>query len=81
MTFSANILVIDDDESMRIGCIQTLTEEGYRVQAAENGHKGLEMTNKESFDVILLDLKMPGISGKVSRWIFSLLSILKEMFL
>jgi len=63
MPFSANILVIDDEESMRAGCVQTLAENGYRVQAVENGRKGLEKTNKESFDAILLDLKMPGIPG------------------
>ena len=63
MGFSANILVIDDEESMRAGCIQTLAENGYRVQAVENGRMGLEKTSKESFDVILLDLKMPGIGG------------------
>ena len=63
MVFSANILVIDDEESMRAGCIQTLAENGYRVQAVENGHMGLERIAKESFDVILLDLKMPGIPG------------------
>jgi len=63
MSFSANILVIDDEESMRVGCIQTLAEDGYRVQAVENGRKGLDKTGKESFDVILLDLKMPGIPG------------------
>ncbi len=63
MAFLANVLVIDDEESMRAGCIQTLEENGYRVQAAENGRMGLEKTSKESFDVILLDLKMPGIGG------------------
>ena len=63
MAVQANILVIDDDESMRIGCTQTLREQGYRVKSAENGADGLEMIEKESFDVILLDLKMPGISG------------------
>lgn len=63
MSYSANILVIDDEESMRAGCVQTLAEEGYRVQAVENGQRGLEMIDKESFDVILLDLKMPGIPG------------------
>jgi len=63
MAFSANILVIDDEESMRAGCIQTLAEDGYRVRAVENGRKGLDKTSKESFDVILLDLKMPGIPG------------------
>jgi len=63
MPLSANILVIDDDESIRLGCVQTLTEQGYRAQAAEDGHTGLEKIDKESFDVVLLDLKMPGLSG------------------
>lgn len=63
MVFSANILVIDDEESMRAGCVQTLTENGYRVQTVNNGRMGLERIAKESFDVILLDLKMPGIPG------------------
>jgi len=60
---SANVLIIDDDESMRIACLQTLGEVGYRVQTVENGSAGLERANRESFDVVLLDLKMPGISG------------------
>lgn len=58
-----NILVIDDDESMRVGCAQTLTQGGFRVQTVEDGQRGLETSSRESFDVILLDLKMPGISG------------------
>lgn len=63
MALSANILVIDDDESIRIGCMQALTGEGYRVKAVENGDRGLALTRKESFDIVLLDLKMPGIPG------------------
>lgn len=59
----ANILIIDDDESMREGCRQTLEEDGFRVRMAENGARGLELTARESFDIILLDLKMPGLSG------------------
>jgi DNA-binding NtrC family response regulator len=60
---SSNILIIDDDESMRIACLQTLGEAGYRVQAIDNGFAALERVNRESFDVVLLDLKMQGISG------------------
>ena len=63
MSFSANILVIDDEESMRAGCVQTLEQDGHRIQAVGDGRKGLEKTGKESFDVIILDLKMPGIPG------------------
>jgi len=63
MSRPANILVIDDEESMRAGCIQTLAEEGHRVEEAANGQRGLARIDEESFDVILLDLKMPGIPG------------------
>ena len=63
MSIQGNVLVIDDDESMRVGCAQTLTQQGFRVQAAENGQQGLEANGRESFDVVLLDLKMPGIRG------------------
>jgi len=63
MPVLGNILVIDDDESIRLGCAQALTQEGYRVQPAEDGATGLRLAAEESFDLVLLDLKMPGISG------------------
>jgi len=63
MSFLGNVLIIDDDESIRAGCTQTLSGEGYRVTSVENGSRGLEMVREESFDVIILDLKMPGIYG------------------
>ena len=65
MPVMPNILVIDDEESMRAGCVQALTGEGYRVQAAENGIQGLEMAQKESYDLVILDLRMPGLDGMV----------------
>ena len=43
--------------------MQTLQEFGFRVRAVDNGSSAIEKINRESFDVILLDLKMPGISG------------------
>jgi len=58
-----SILVIDDEESMRVGCAQALEAEGYKVLTAENGAEGLEAARKRSFDLILLDLRMPGIDG------------------
>jgi len=63
MSHLANILVIDDEESMREACVQALSVQGYRAKAVENGYRGLELINRESFDVIILDLKMPGIEG------------------
>jgi len=60
---SANILIIDDDESMRLACLQTLAEAGFRVHAVSSGALALERTKGETFDVVLLDLMMPGIKG------------------
>ena len=63
MALSANILVIDDDESIRLGCCQVLEQEGYRVRLAVDGPAGLRLAQEESFDVVLLDLRMPGLGG------------------
>lgn len=59
----ANILVIDDEETMRDSCQQTLSRDGNRVAVAEDGLTGLAMLKKESFDLVILDLKMPGLNG------------------
>jgi DNA-binding NtrC family response regulator len=58
-----NILVIDDDESISLGCVQTLAGEGYGVQTASDGRDGLAKAALSSFDLILLDLMMPGMPG------------------
>ncbi len=58
-----NILVIDDEEAMRDSCRQALSVEGNRIEVAEDGFRGLAMLEKESFDLVILDLKMPGLSG------------------
>ena len=63
MYSQANILVIDDEETMRDSCQQALSRSGNIVEVAEEGTKGLEMLGKESFDLVILDLKMPGLSG------------------
>jgi len=57
------ILVIDDEESMRDSCSQTLTKGGFRAETAEDGSIGLEKVKETKPDLILIDLKMPGISG------------------
>jgi len=63
MSGQANILVIDDEESMRDSCRQALARDGNRVKVAEDGAGGLSMLQAESFDLVILDLKMPGLSG------------------
>jgi len=61
--YTPKILVVDDEMRIREGCREILTEEGFEVSSAENGEKGLEMIAREHFDIILLDLMMPEISG------------------
>jgi len=63
MPVAANILIIDDDESMRLGCVQTLNQEGLRARAASNGAGGLQLAREESFDIAIVDLRMPGLNG------------------
>jgi DNA-binding NtrC family response regulator len=63
MSNQANILVIDDEATMRDSCRQALSRDKNRVMVAEDGLKGLGFLEKESFDLVILDLKMPGLSG------------------
>jgi DNA-binding NtrC family response regulator len=63
MSSSFNILVIDDDSAMRDSCRQVLSRQGCRVQLAESGEQGLACLQGQPYDVVLLDLKMPGIDG------------------
>ena len=57
------ILLVEDDETFR-SLLQTILEdEGYEVLAAADGVKGLNLIRKESFDLVVTDLKMPGKSG------------------
>ncbi|HLD36356.1 MAG TPA: sigma-54 dependent transcriptional regulator [Planctomycetota bacterium] len=58
-----NILVVDDEESIRSACQQILSAAGYNVTVAENGLIGLAAAQKEAFDIAILDLNMPGMNG------------------
>lgn len=59
----AKILVIDDEQSIRDLLNTLLRRKGYDVVLAESGRKGLELFRRERPDVIVLDLKMPGMDG------------------
>jgi two-component system response regulator HydG len=63
MFSQARILVIDDDESMRDSCRQALARKAGRVEVAGDGLTGLGILEKEAFDLVILDLKMPGLNG------------------
>jgi adenylate cyclase len=60
---SAWILVIDDDPVNRQMLTRLLEQDGYRVDTAPDGLRGLEMLQADPFDVVLLDLVMPEIDG------------------
>ncbi len=57
------ILVIDDEEIVRVSCKKCLILEGYDVDVAANGIEGLALTEHNNYDVILTDLKMPDMDG------------------
>jgi DNA-binding NtrC family response regulator len=57
------ILVIDDEKPIRDALQNILTAEQYQVDIVENGKKGLEMLNENDYDVVLCDIKMPGMDG------------------
>ncbi|MBQ3882773.1 MAG: sigma-54-dependent Fis family transcriptional regulator [Bacteroidales bacterium] len=57
------ILVIDDERSIRNSLKEILMDEGYEVDIAEDGPSGIEMAEKERYDVIFCDIKMPVMEG------------------
>ena len=60
---SARILVVDDEPQIRRVMRTTLVARGYMVSTARNGEEALEKVREERFDLVLLDINMPGIGG------------------
>ncbi|MEE8470015.1 MAG: response regulator [Dehalococcoidia bacterium] len=59
----ASILLVDDEESVRTAVSRTLQAENYNCVLAASGKEALKKASKQDFDVVLLDVKMPGLSG------------------
>ena len=59
----AKILVVDDEDTMRMLITETLALENYEVSEATNGKSALELIKKDKPDIILLDLMMPEMDG------------------
>ncbi|MHB9155857.1 MAG: response regulator transcription factor, partial [Endomicrobiales bacterium] len=57
------VLMIDDDEEICEEMSEILKDEGYDVSLAFNGLEGLKLIESGAFDLVLLDLKIPGMSG------------------
>jgi DNA-binding response OmpR family regulator len=60
---SKRILIIDDEEAVRRSFILAFEDIGFKVDTAESGEKGLQMKKDSEYDLIFLDLNMPGMNG------------------
>jgi two-component system, sensor histidine kinase and response regulator len=67
-----HLLVVDDNEMNRDMLSRRLKREGYTTTIAEDGYQALEMIKQNKFDLVLLDIMMPGISG------FEMLPIIRQ---
>ena len=63
MNRTASILLVDDNEVSRLTCCRFLEREGYRVIEAEDGLRALAILQRETPDLVVLDVMMPGLSG------------------
>ncbi|WP_186576663.1 response regulator transcription factor [Aquibacillus kalidii] len=59
----ARILVVDDEEVLRMLIMDTLEDEGHDVFEASDGKEALAILGNESFDLVILDNMMPGLTG------------------
>jgi DNA-binding response OmpR family regulator len=60
---SAHILVVDDEGAIRYSVSKTLQRVGYNVNEAASGEEALESMKKQRYDVVLTDIRMPGLTG------------------
>ena len=63
MNGKEKILIVDDERIVRESLLHWFEEDGYDVEAAEDGEIALKMFDKSKYDLLLVDMKMPGISG------------------
>ena len=59
----ARLLYVDDETALRMLVQENLEEHGFRVSIAEDGDDALELITQESFDVVILDIRMPRMGG------------------
>jgi len=59
----ARILIVDDEEDVRIALKQVLERAGYEVSVAATGNEGLDVMKREGADLVITDVIMPGVDG------------------
>lgn len=62
-TSAARLLVVEDDDTIRETVAEALEMEGYGVTAATNGRSAWDLLSRDSYDLVVLDLMLPGING------------------
>ena len=60
---SIHLLIVDDEAALRSVIAERLTEQGFHVTEAESGEKALALLNEFAFDIVISDLRLPGIDG------------------
>lgn len=60
---TAQVLVVDDEGAIRYSVSKTLQRVGYQVSEASSGEEALDMMKNQAYDVVLTDIKMPGLTG------------------
>jgi len=63
MTSGIRVLLIDDEKVFVDSLTNVLTRRGMKAQSAPDGYRALELLTNEQFDVLVLDLRMPGMDG------------------
>ena len=74
MAGKKKILVVDDEDSLRTVLSSELAGEGYEVETAADGDEAMEVVQAKTFDLVLLDIKMPKVDG------FEVLKFLKSKY-
>jgi DNA-binding NtrC family response regulator len=57
------LLIVDDDRTFRLSVAELLRQDGYEIELAEDASEAAQALERETFDLVLLDLRMPGLSG------------------
>ena len=60
---AATILIVEDEYAVARGIQYALQQEGYQVAVSRSGEEGLEFALKEAPDLVILDVRLPGIDG------------------